>query len=287
MCWTLLIACSARRLLEGLCEPLIEEKVIPRARLEERSVSVQNQSEEKYRLAYEIALKHRRPAVVMLDDAHHLNKVGPARLLNQLDCIKTIAGQTHVPHALCGTYELLTLRNLSGQIGRRSIDVHFSRYKFDAAGWEGFGSAVKTFQAYMPVHEKPDLLPHLEYLMEKSAGCVGLLKDWSERALVKVLRAGGRTVDVKDFEETRYPDEILARIFMEIARGEENLRNGGDEYYQHLKTLRDSDKELSAKLPGGASQQDRQRKGSKKNLPGQRNPSRDPTYDPASSPARA
>lgn len=179
-----------RRLLEGLCEPLIEEKVLPRSKFQACGTSAQNLSEEKYRVAYETALKHRRPAVVMLDDAHHLNKVGPARLLNQLDCIKTIAGLTHVPHALCGTYELVTLRNLSGQIGRRSIDIHFSRYRFDQAGWEGFGMAVKTFQAFMPVCERPNLLPHVEYLLEKCAGCVGLLKDWSERALIRALRVG-------------------------------------------------------------------------------------------------
>ncbi len=38
---------------------------------------------------------------------------------------------TSILHCLLGTYELLTFRNLSGQLSRRSIHIHFPRYQVD------------------------------------------------------------------------------------------------------------------------------------------------------------
>jgi len=38
-----------------------------------------------------------------------------------------MANQTKIVHVLLGTYELLALRNLSGQLSRRSLDIHFCR----------------------------------------------------------------------------------------------------------------------------------------------------------------
>ena len=40
---------------------------------------------------------------------------------------------TGILHGLFGTYELLEFRNLSGQLSRRSIDIHFSRYHANSA----------------------------------------------------------------------------------------------------------------------------------------------------------
>jgi hypothetical protein len=48
---------------------------------------------------------------------------------DQLDSIKSLASSTEIPIVLIGTYELLALRNLSAQLSRRSVDVHFRRYR--------------------------------------------------------------------------------------------------------------------------------------------------------------
>src|SRR5258708_15282019 len=80
----------------------------------------------------EQALRYRRPAAVLVDEAQHLAKMTSGRrLLDQLDVIKSIANRTGTVHALFGTYDLLAFRNLSGQLSRRSVDVHFCRYRVD------------------------------------------------------------------------------------------------------------------------------------------------------------
>jgi hypothetical protein len=50
------------------------------------------------------AIKRRRPAAVIIDDAQYLGKVSSARQLqNQLDCIKSLAEVTETVHVLIGT----------------------------------------------------------------------------------------------------------------------------------------------------------------------------------------
>ncbi len=84
----------------------------------------------RLRLALESALIHRRPAAFFIDEAQHLAKMKSGRKLqDQLDSIKSLASLTDTVHILVGTYELLPFRNLSAQLSRRSIDIHFPRYR--------------------------------------------------------------------------------------------------------------------------------------------------------------
>jgi hypothetical protein len=79
-------------------------------------------------LAFEQALKHRHPDAILIDEAEHIAKAARgAKLLDQLDHLKSLAIMTKTVHLLVGTYDLLVLRNLSAQLSRRSIDSHFSR----------------------------------------------------------------------------------------------------------------------------------------------------------------
>jgi len=84
------------------------------------------------RQALEQALRHRRPAAVLIDEAQHLTKIASgAPSSDQLDCLKSLASLTGCVHVLIGTYELLPCRNLSAQLSRRSLDIHFRRYRID------------------------------------------------------------------------------------------------------------------------------------------------------------
>src|SRR5437870_5260933 len=84
------------------------------------------------RLRMEQALRHRRPAAVLIDEAQHVTKMASGRrLADQLDYLKSLASVTGCVHVLIGTYELLPCRNLSAQLSRRSIDLHFQRYQVD------------------------------------------------------------------------------------------------------------------------------------------------------------
>ena len=80
--------------------------------------------------SFENAIRHRRPAAVIIDEAQHLARMACGRKLSdQLDVIKSIASRTQTVQVLIGTYELLAFRNLSGQLSRRSVDLHFLRYR--------------------------------------------------------------------------------------------------------------------------------------------------------------
>jgi hypothetical protein len=263
-------------LLRAMGEPLIEFKIPARKELLDLNFpSSQRMNVSRYRQAYERAVQARRPVAILLDDAHYLNKVPAARLLYQLEFIKSIASSVRVPHILLGTYELLALRNLSGQISRRSIDIHFPRYKFNDNDRTAFARAVKTFQYKMPVESCPNLLDHLDYLMERSAGCVGLLKSWLEQALIEALRSGERTVTRENLEKRSYSDEALTKIFMETAEGEDRLLEGGSQY--SLQRMRLKAEGKSSINHDGQKQTIKSGTGKKLGSPrpGQRNPIRD------------
>jgi hypothetical protein len=268
---------TLQELLRAMGEPLIEYKIPPREKLLDMHFpSGERMNICRYRYAYKQAVKYRRPLAVMFDDAHYLNKVPAARLLYQLEFIKSIAKAVRVPHVLFGTYDLLALRNLSGQISRRSIDIHLPRYKQTDLDKKEFAKAVKTFQAHMPIERCPDLYVHLDYLMERSAGCVGILKTWLEQSLVDALRRGDRTVEKEHLERRSYSDEALTKIFIEMAEGEAKLLDGGSEYFLQCQRLN-----ASAQKPASSAQQTDTRKsdtGEKAatGSPGQRNPARDP-----------
>jgi hypothetical protein len=116
------------------------------------------------------------------------------RLLDQLDVIKSIANRTQTVHVLYGTYDLLAFRNLNGQLSRRSIDVHFPRYRTDFADdRQAFIGVLRSLAQQLPLAEPPDLAADWEFLYERSIGCVGVLKQWLIRALSAALR-GGRAV---------------------------------------------------------------------------------------------
>src|SRR5260221_13115307 len=84
------------------------------------------------RHATEQAIKHRRPVTLLVDEAQHLAKTSSGRKIqDELDTLKSLANRTKIPIVLLGTYELLPFRNLSAQLSRRSVDIHFRRYRAD------------------------------------------------------------------------------------------------------------------------------------------------------------
>jgi energy-coupling factor transporter ATP-binding protein EcfA2 len=218
-CWT----DHFRRLLVAMDEPLMgckrdEETLYVRhnSRSESRSTTAE------YRHAVEQTLRFRRPAAVMIDEAQHLSKMASGRrLLDQLDVLKSIANQTRVVHVLFGTYDLLSFRNLNGQLSRRSLDVHFPRYRAESGSdRQVFVNVLGSFAHHMPLPEQPDLAAEWEFLYERSIGCVGILKQWLTRALHSVLRRGGKTIARQDLEAQALSVLQCEKILSETAEGE-------------------------------------------------------------------
>ncbi|MGB6694605.1 MAG: ATP-binding protein [Terracidiphilus sp.] len=194
-----------RRALRALEEPLIDYKL-------DRPMPVRNGTGEwtaaarvcspELRQALEQALRHRRPAAVLIDEAQHLTKIASGRRLSdQLDCLKSLASLTGCVHVLIGTYELLPCRNLSAQLSRRSLDIHFRRYRIDSPDdVVAFQRVIFTFQRHLPLAQEPELWRDWEFCYTHSLGCVGILKDWFARALADVLDRGAPTLTRADLE---------------------------------------------------------------------------------------
>ena len=162
-----------------------------------------------------------QPGAIAVDEAHHLTLVGTGqRLLSQLEMIKSLADATGRPFLLFGTYDLLVLRNLSGQLGRRCMDLNFSRYHIaDPIEWGQFRSALFTFAKQLPIDEDL-LLANAEWVYGRSAGCIGTLKQWLTRALVDALDDGAREIGRIHLERKALSVAALTAIANEMAIGE-------------------------------------------------------------------
>jgi len=96
----------------------------------------------------------------LIDEAQHLFTLASGRRLeDQLNVLKSLANRSNTVHVLFGTYELFRVRNLSGQLSRRSIDIHFPRYDAaKASDRRTFARILQTFAEQMPLAESPDLV---------------------------------------------------------------------------------------------------------------------------------
>src|SRR3990172_5622126 len=220
------------RALMALDEPLVKDKIECDQNAIQRDGAdrsyVGRAPVSALRRALEQCLRQRRLMAFIVDEAQHLKKMASGRrLLDQMDTLKSLAAMTGTPHVLIGTYELLGLANLSAQLSRRSIDIHFCRYQPDVAeDLLAFKSVLLTFQRHLPLAVEPDLVGRHEYLYEGSVGCVGVLKNWLNRALAAVLEEGGTPLAERDLEGQAEPTRKLLSLAREIKEGEEALLGG-------------------------------------------------------------
>ena len=145
------------------------------------------------RHALEEAVARRGVRAVVIDAAQHLMHVaGGAKLLDQLDWLKSMSHTMGVDHVLVGTYDLLDFRNLSGQTARRGHDLHVPRYQFQQeADQIAFQHALRGLLEHVPLQmDLQALMNHWYYFYERSIGCLGVLKDWLVRTLSATLHSG-------------------------------------------------------------------------------------------------
>lgn len=229
-----------RRALEALDDPFVEAEgegdVLKRGRMPAEWRSGGSTAE--LRRALEKGIKHRRLVAFIIDDAQHLTKMASGRKLqDQMDCVKSLALISGTVHVLAGTYELLAFRNLSGQLTRRSTDIHFRRYRAeDEAEAKAWRSVVWAFQRHLPLAEEPPLLEHWEYCYERSLGCVGLLKQWLARVLLSAVEGERRSVALQQLEREAFTASQCEKIATEILEGERQLVEK-QETRAHLRVL--------------------------------------------------
>ena len=219
-----------RRMLMQMNEPLIDQKIhspyfeVERDPNGQFAYSPRCLSGARRHHAIEQALRHRRPAAVFIDEAQHLARMSSGRrLADQLDVIKSIASRTQTIHVLLGTYELLSFRNLSGQLSRRSVDLHFARYRAESKDdLRIFQNIVLTFQGQLTCEQDVDLVGIWDFLYERSLGCVGVLKDWLARSLNAAFRSAAR-LDRRMLERTALSTAQCEKILAEAREGEARL----------------------------------------------------------------
>lgn len=212
-----------QRALRALEEPLLRHKInygVP----DSRALAGKTAGSE-LRYALEQALRFRRPAAILIDEAQHLTKMASGRRLSdQLDSLKSLASLTGCLHVLIGTYELLPCRNLSAQLSRRSIDIHFRRYQSsDPKDVEAFQRVLFSFQRQLPLAEEPQLWRDWEYCYARSIGCVGVLKDWLTRGLAAALEEGATTLTRRHLEEHSWSMDQCEKMAQEALEGESAL----------------------------------------------------------------
>lgn len=221
-----------KRTLIALEEPLIDYKINYGARRIARNSEGKlyidqriNGSEVRY--ALENALKFRHPLAVLIDEAHHITRMASGRRLqDHLDSLKSLANLSGVPHVLLGTYELLEARNLSGQLSRRSLDIHFRGYGASSTqDIEDFQNVICMFQRNLPLEIEPDLVKHWGFLYERSLGCVGTLKEWLIRAFSVALEERSNTLTLEYLQKQAISITQCTKMANEIEQGQKELVN--------------------------------------------------------------
>lgn len=173
----------------------------------------------------EDALKHRKPKGVLIDEAQHMCVTASGRkLVNQPDSIKSIANRTETTHVLFGSYDLLALRNLNGQLARRTIQLHFKRYdNRDAQDVSIFLKILQQFQENLPREETIDLVENWEFIYSRCIGCVGVLKEWLNRSLSMALDEENAGLTMKHLISSALSTSQAERLLDEVLAGEEKI----------------------------------------------------------------
>lgn len=264
------------RALTALSEPLIDRKIdyeaFERTGKPPRLGSVTTDTN-ALRRALEHALRHRQPAAFFVDEAQHFASVaGGRKLKDQLEVIKSLANTSRSLHVLVGTYELLMLQNLSGQLSRRVRQIHMPRYRAEVEQDRlAFARILLAFQTRLPVPEPPNLLDSWEYLYTRSVGCVGILKNWLLRSLNAALEDGSPTILPEHLRRHALSTAQCERIAKEALEGERRVADSEADD-QELRSM------LGFESPAGSTTQETDVKSRERvqRRVGQRKPQRDP-----------
>ncbi len=197
----------------------------PRSESMDQASRNPNNTAATLRRALERAFHHRRTKILIIDEAQHLTKTGSSRRLqDHMDTLKSLANLSGVRLILYGTYELLDLLQLNDQLARRCTAKHFRRYLWDSPeDRKVYLSVVRTFEAKLPLESRPNLMQEATFLYERSAGCIGILKNWLTRALCAALNATGE-ITTAILKETAPSHGTALKIAEGIYNGEARYR---------------------------------------------------------------
>lgn len=207
------------------------------------------------RRATESTLRNRIKFGFFVDEAQYMTKhKSGLGLENQADTIRSIAFESGTLHILVGTYALRFLRNLNGQLGRRSHTVHFERYRTDGVSAEeehknaeSFAQAFLSLQDLLPLERTPDLTKHMKFCFARCVGCVGHLKSWFTRSLDIALDNNLETIPSSLFLKVAPPLSVCQQIADEVKEGEEALAESDEDLAAEWMKVDEADDARQAK----------------------------------------
>ena len=220
-------------LLIGLDDPLPHHKVdrIATAHALARAPATRLRRMTEGELQHRVssAARDRGLELLFIDEAVELVKAEHGRMLrDQLDVLRNLADLAGFRLVLVSTPRIVPSLQLSGELLRRTAEVHFPRYlaagPCAASEYKDFCRVFATFIRSLPegVRYRPDP-EQLRLLHAGSLGCVGHLVDWLNRVLERAETEGADRLAWSHFEGTVLVDAKLARLEEESRRGEERI----------------------------------------------------------------
>ncbi len=181
------------------------------------------------RRSLENVLIFRKPLAFLIDEAQHITMTTSSRnLRNQINILKSIANIGKVPIVLIGNYDLLTYRDLNGQMIRRGKDIHVRRYQSNCEeDIKSFINVLLSFQKHMPLEIEPKLIEYWDYFYSRTIGCIGILKDWFWITYQISLNETPslKTLLIDDFKKHEISTERSIKLLTEATSGENKLKD--------------------------------------------------------------
>lgn len=232
-----------RDCLKVLSEPMIKDKIKRKPPTPEKQPNTQYEFEE----ALDSAFEHREVKYFFVDEAQHFEKVASGRKLSdQMASIQTLVQRTRVIHILVGTYDLIHLSNLSGQLARRSNIIHLPRYRsFIDEEMKEFERVLSVFLKEIPLEKEIDFADDIEYFYVRSVGCIGILKPWLEAAVTWALEAGARTIEREHLDKFALTPKQLEKLASEASFGEQHLYSTPEAYKELWQKFNTAPKDIT------------------------------------------
>jgi len=202
----------------------------------------------------------------LFDEIQHVFKYGGKAAERNLDILKNISNKTSCRFIGMGTYEISFSIEKSAQLSRRTIMLEFPGYSVEIqTEFQQFLSAYSGLLAHMPVEISQEVATFARDAYVGCCGCIGVLKEWLNRALREALKQGV-ALSVQHLRGTRLKGSQLKPIAEEIREG-------------RVFFLEPEDSEIMALLGGVELMQPEKSESTKANTqkpkPGVRNPKRD------------
>ena len=211
-------------LLEAADEPLITRK-----RDDTRSSAFSQQPLTSTALALRKAtqsvMRHRYVELLQIDEGQHLliDSQGRDKKYN-CNILKSFINATKLSCIIYSTYELMTILKVDPQLSRRVNFIHFAPYYRNEKEELQFLKVAQQLLGDLPIPAAEGLLePNAEFILNKTLGCVGLLKGLFTSALIYALEAKARTVRIEHLRKAALPESLLVGFRTEIRGGAKNF----------------------------------------------------------------